>query len=205
MKKILMLAALALALPTAVFAGSIIDFNNGLGTLSVSPSGLSLAANLTMVTGLNGPGTIITGNDLGNVSFSTGMFISTVGTGTGSVTTFAAGGSFLITGKGSNGIPNGVLFTGTFSSPVTLTLTQMVDGTNFYELQGNLSGTTASGYKTSGGTYQVVFNTGKGLFDGSWGVTSGDTPIVVPEPGSLGLLGAGLIGLGGVVRRKLKA
>jgi hypothetical protein len=36
------------------------------------------------------------------------------------------------------------------------------------------------------------------------GTVSGDT-IVTPEPGTLGLLGTGLVGLAGIVRRKLRA
>ena len=34
--------------------------------------------------------------------------------------TFAAGGSFVINGNGTNGIPNGAIFTGTFSGPSDL-------------------------------------------------------------------------------------
>ena len=52
---------------------------------------------------------------------------------------------------------------------------------------------------------QLTINTGKGYFNGCTTISSGDTNIVVPEPGSLSLLGTGLIGLAGVVRRKLKA
>ena len=36
-------------------------------------------------------------------------------------------------------------------------------------------------------------------------IASGDTNIVVPEPGSLTLMGTGLLGFAGVLRRKLKA
>ena len=88
MKKLLMLAVLALALPMAVFASSGVDYTNSGGTLSGSNSGLSLSGStLAAVNGLNGGG-LITGN-LGSVTFSTGALTS------GSLQmggTFAAGG-----------------------------------------------------------------------------------------------------------------
>ncbi|MFZ0860881.1 MAG: PEP-CTERM sorting domain-containing protein [Candidatus Sulfotelmatobacter sp.] len=202
MKRILLLAALlALALPTAAFASSTIDFTNSGGTLSGSNGVLTLSGSaLVVVNGLGGG--LITGNDLGSVSFQTGTLTSN----SNGTLTYAAGGWFKITGNGTNGIPNGALFTGTFTAPVTLTWESTgVNGTNMYELTGILSGMTGSGYQTTGVTVQLVINTGHGVFNGSTYVSSGDTAILVPEPGSLGLLGAGLIGLAGVVRRKLKA
>jgi len=202
MKKILLLAVLALALPMTVFAGSSVDYTNSGGTLSGSSSGLTLTGStLIAVNGLNGGG-LITGTDLGSVSFTTGALTS------GSLQmggTFAAGGSFSIWGNGTNGVPNGTLFTGSFNGPVTWTLVTLANGTHNYTLTGSLSGWTASGASTVGVTVQLTINTGKGFFNGSTTISSGDTNIVVPEPGSLGLLGTGLIGLAGVVRRKLKS
>jgi hypothetical protein len=197
MKRIFLLAALALALPTAVFAGSNVDYTNTGGMLSGSSSGLTLTGStLAIITPLGGAP--IAG-DLGTVSFGTGALLSGSLAGGG---TFAGGSGswFTITGNGTNGVPNGVIFTGAFSGPVTLTLDCEANGTHIYELKGNLVGADGTGFTT-----QLTFNTGKGFFDGSVAVGSGDTNIVVPEPGSLGLLGTGLIGLAGLVRHKLKA
>jgi hypothetical protein len=207
MKKIFVLAVLsvvALALPTAVFAGSGVDFSNTGGMLSGSNSGLSLNGSvLFAVNGLNGGG-LLTGSNLGSVSFATGALTS------GSLQmggTFAGGGSFTVTGNGMDGVPSGTLFSGTFSGPVTWTLVTLANGTHNYTLTGTLTGTMGSGVPTQGVTVQLTINTGKGFFNGCTTVSSGDTNITVttPEPGSLSLMGTGLIGLAGLVRRKLKA
>ena len=204
MKKILLLAVLALALPTALLAGSSVDYTNSGGMLSGSSSGLTLTGSaLIVANGLNGGG-LVTGN-LGTVTLGTGALMSG-SLGQGGV--FAGGGSFTITGNGTNGIPNGTVFSGTFDGPVTWTLVTLSNGTHNYTLgPAGFTGMSGSGLRTVGATTQLTINTGKGFFDGSTTIASGDSnlSLVVPEPGSLGLLGTGLIGLGGVVRRKLKA
>jgi hypothetical protein len=201
MKKVLLLAVLALALPMAAFANNSVDFTNSGGTLTGGTGGLSLSGSvLIAVNGLNGLGLV--SGDLGSLTFTTGAWTS------GSLqmgATFAGGGSFVIDGNGTNGIPSGAIFTGTFSGPVSWTLITLADGTHNYSLQGSVTGTWFNGTTVDGASVQLTINTGKGYFDGSTMISSGDTNIVVPEPGTLTLLGTGLIGLAGVVRRKLKS
>jgi hypothetical protein len=203
MKRIVLMALLALALPLTAFAGNSVDFTNSGGTLTGSSAGLSLTGSeLIAVNGFNGGG-LITGG-LGGVSFSTGSLISGGSLQMGG--SFNGGGSFVITSNGSQGLPSGTLFSGSFNGPVSWQLITLANGTHNYTLTGSITGTWYNGSTVNGATVQLTINTGKGFYNGITNISSGDTNIVtVPEPGTLGLLGTGLIGLAGALRRKLKA
>jgi hypothetical protein len=192
-RKVAWLGILALALPLAAFANDLALTNAG-GVLVGNAGGLALTGSNLISYGST------VGTNLGSVTFTTGAFTS------GDIQkggTLAAGGSFVITGNGTNGVPNGVIFNGTFSGPVTWSLVTLKDGTHHYTLSGALVAMNGE----VGATVQLSINTGTNLFSGSAQLASGDTHLktVVPEPGTLSLLGTGLIGVAGFLRRKLRA
>lgn len=202
MKRMLLVALLGLALPLAAFASNSVDFTNSGGSLSGSNAGLTLTGSeLIAVNGLNTLG-LVTG-DLGTMSFSTGALTS------GSLQMggkFAAGGSFIIKGNGTNGIPNGSIFNGSFSGPVSWVMVTLANGTHNYTLMGAISGTwLGTGVTVNGATVQLTINTGLNFFNGSKvSISSGDTNVTVPEPSTLGLMGIGMVGLAGAIRRRRK-
>lgn len=208
MRRLVLLTFLIMCMPLATWANSSnLVFQNTGGRISIG-AGNSLQLNgstLVSFSGLNG--SIINGT-LGSVNFRTGAM--TIGTLAMSGS-FASGGSFTISGNGTNGIGTGVLFTGVFSGPVAWVGTYNPAGRNglgnwMYVLTGNIVGSLSDGSQASGGTIQFTFDVPNGQqFSRTVRLNSGITTVTVPEPGTLGLLGTGLLGLAGIVRRKLRS
>jgi hypothetical protein len=208
MRRVGLLIFLLLCLPVAMWANSSnLVFQNTGGKITVG-AGNSLqlsGSTLNSFTGLNG--SVISGT-LGTVSFKTGaMTVGSLGTSG----TFLAGGSFTISGNGSNGMGTGVLFKGSFTGPVSWVGTYNPAGNNglgawTYVLSGTISGKLSNGSPATGGIVQFSFDAPKGQpFSKSVRLNQGITTVTVPEPGTLGLLGTGLLGLAGLVRRKIKS
>ena len=197
------LAFLVLILPTSVWANSVTWQNVG-GQITASGNVLSLSG--STMSGLTPSSTSSSGLSGDNFSFTTGPLVSGTLSGGG---TFAAGGSITISGSGTNGIPLGVVFHGTFTGSTSWTATWNQnagpnhDGRWYYSLSGSFAGTLSNGQHVSGKVTENTFDVPGGkAFDSSVDLNGGVLNISVPEPETLSLMWTGLLAIGAFVKRQ---
>jgi len=196
MRRVVVIALLALALPMSLWAGTITLVNER-GTISISTSGISSkGSQLVQYNGIQAP----PGHSLGSVSYGTGALTS------GSIQaggTFSSAGSYFdVVGKGNYGQPKGPIFTGGFTGDIAWTLVSSQGQKLVYTLSGALEGQLFNGVNVTGVTSQTITTHPGQLSQGIGHITLGDTTLTTPEPGTLGLLGTGLLGIAGMFRRK---
>ncbi|MBI3404182.1 MAG: PEP-CTERM sorting domain-containing protein [Acidobacteria bacterium] len=155
---------------------------------------------------------------LGSVLITTGQFTGF----SGSVYQFGSGGNVTFTSSallasmtGGAIAANTVIFSGAFTGVTTFTpvgCPSSITNANCFRLFGNIVGNLSSSFSNYfgiGGPQGAGFilQSDVQLLNNLALATmlSGDAQITVPEPGTLALFGTGLIGLAGLLRKKLAA
>jgi hypothetical protein len=178
----------------------------GLGTIGVT----TISSQGSQLTSFDGFSSAKGSAAMGTVSFATGALLSGSVSGGGVFSTTGSSFTVIGIGKWEHGLPGSpkgkmTLFSGSFVGPIDWTLDSVVGPKRTYTLTGDLAGVLWNGTTVTGATVQNFFTENNGQMNQGIGHMSvGSTQLAtVPEPGTLGLLGAGLVAIAGAVRRKL--
>jgi hypothetical protein len=197
MRRVVVLVLLALALPMAAWADIILT--NQFGTVAISNAGI-----VSKGSQLKSYDSIVAapGHSLGTVSFTTGALNGGTLAGGGSFS--SVGSTFDVKGTGNwaHG-HNTAIFTGSFTGSISWTLTAVSGQLKTYTMAGAITGQLWDGRSVTGTTTQTIYVLNNKQFSQGIGHVHGITNITAPEPGTLGLLGTGLVGIAGMFRRKL--
>ena len=96
------------------------------------------------------------------------------------------------------------LFSGSFVGPIDWTLTSKSGSKDTYTLTGEVRGVLWNGTKLILVATEniTILNSQQGT-QGIGHIAMGNTQLAVPEPGTLGFFGTGMVGIAGMFRRKL--
>lgn len=197
-----LLAVLALVLPVVARADTI-DIINHFGGVTITDAGIvSKQSQLWSYNGVQAG----KGHALGSVYFATGAFIASSGSIWTGGQFSSVGSSFIVKCNGNYGTYHGVVFSGSFEGPIDWTMVLYDPSTHIheYQLTGTIQGQLWNGHMAKGTTTQTIYTYwGQEAKDHQGNIHLGTSRISpTPEPGTLGLLGTGLIVIAGVIGRK---
>jgi hypothetical protein len=181
--------------------------NDKYGSVSFTSSGIvSTGIQVQSFGGMH-----VTSGALAHLFFQTGACLTgcngsgiPLNGGVGSTSTFSSLGSvFNITcARKACGGFGASMFQGAFTGTITLTEIAQNGQNLVFDLTGKIVGMLANGMTVTGTTSQTIFTATSQLGSGIAHIGGGQT-VTAPEPGTLGLLGTGLIGIAGMFRRKI--